>query len=308
MRNAFIDTVLEACKVRNDIYILSGDAGLGVFDQFREEYPDRFRNMGVAEQNTISFAAGLAMTGYKVFVYNIIPFLLYRCYEQVRNDICYEKLPVVLVGTGSGITYAPMGMSHYSVEDIGLVQTLPNLTVISPMDPVEARVGANYALDCGTPTYVRLAKRGEPTFHRDGSFDITVPQLLRDGTDTALVFHGSISLEVMAAYDVLSGRGSAPLVISVPMLQPLNAEVLLNMLSHVHHVVCVEEHFTNCGLGSMLAQHKSERSARWRLTLMGIPPQFIHKVGKAELLRSSFGISAAEIVRVVESASGWQEY
>jgi len=303
MRNAFINTVLDACKVRDDIFILSGDAGLGVFDQFKEEYPERFRNMGIAEQNTISFAAGLALTGYKVFIYNIIPFLLYRCYEQVRNDICYQELPVVLVGIGSGITYAPMGMSHYSVEDIGLVQTLPNLTTISPMDPVEARVAASYVLDCGRPTYVRLAKRGEPIYHFDRNFDITAPQLIRDGADTAVVFHGSISSEVVAAYDVLSARGCAPFVISVPTVQPLDAASLLAMLSTVHHVVCVEEHFTNCGLGSMLARLKAGQAAGWKLTCMGIPPHFIHKIGKTERLRSSFGISTAEIVHAVESAA-----
>lgn len=301
MRNAFIDTVLDACKARDDIYILSGDAGLGVFDQFREEYPDRFRNMGIAEQNTISFAAGLALTGYKVFVYNIIPFLLYRCYEQVRNDICYQELPVVLVGIGSGITYAPMGMSHYSVEDLGLAQTLPNLTTISPMDPVEARVAANYTLDWGKPAYVRLAKRGEPNFHNDSNFDITAPQLIRNGAVTAIIFHGSISDEVMAAYDVLSARNSAPLVISVPTVQPLDTTSLLDMLSTVLHVVCVEEHYTNCGLGSMLARLKAEQAVGWRLTCMGISPHFIHKIGKTESLRSSFGISSAEIIHAVES-------
>jgi transketolase len=301
MRNAFIDTVLDACKTRNDIYILSGDAGLGVFDQFREEFPDRFRNMGVAEQNTISFAAGLALTGYKVFVYNIIPFLLYRCYEQVRNDICYQELPVVLVGTGSGITYAPMGMSHYSVEDIGLAQTLPNLTTISPMDPVEARAAANYVLDCSKPAYVRLAKRGEPIFHHEGNFDITAPQLIRNGADTAIIFHGSISDEVMAAHNVLSARDCAPLVISVPTVQPLDTTSLLEILSAVRHVVCVEEHYTNCGLGSILARLKASQSVGWGLACMGIAPHFIHKIGKTANLRSTFGISAAEIIQAVES-------
>lgn len=301
MRNTFINTVIDACKTREDIFILSGDAGLGVFDQFKDEYPDRFRNMGVAEQNTISFAAGLALTGYKVFIYNIIPFVLYRCYEQVRNDICYQELPITLVGIGSGITYAPQGMSHYSVEDIGIVQTLPNLVAISPMDPVEARVAAEYALDCDKPVYVRLAKRGEPIFHGDSIFDITVPQIVREGTGTAIVFHGSISQEVMAACNLLNEKGIAPIVISVPTIQPLGSTSLMAMLSRVAHVVCVEEHFTNCGLGSMIARLKAEQSAIWKLSLLGITPHFIHKIRNCEGLRADYGISAADIVRVVES-------
>ncbi len=301
MRNAFINTIIDACRFREDIFILSGDAGLGVFDQFKEEYPDRYRNMGVAEQNTISFAAGLALTGYKVFVYNIIPFVLYRCYEQVRNDICYQELPITLVGIGSGITYAPQGMSHYSVEDIGLVQTLPNLVAISPIDPVEARVAAQYAIDCLKPVYVRLAKRGEPVFHQDEVFDITVPQIIKEGSGAAVVFHGSISQEVMAAYNVLKLNGRAPIVISVPTVQPLDTASLMGIFSRVDHVICVEEHFTNCGLGGMLARLKAEQSAPWKLSMLGIPPHFIHKIRHCEGLRAEYGISAADIVCVVES-------
>lgn len=303
MRNSFIDTIIAACKSRDDIFILSGDAGLGVFDQFKEEYPERFRNMGVAEQNTISFAAGLALTGYKVFVYNIIPFVLYRCYEQVRNDICYQELPVTLVGIGSGITYAPQGMSHYSVEDLGLVQTLPNLVAISPMDPVEAKQAANYALNCDKPLYVRLAKRGEPVFHQDEAFDVTAPQIIREGSGAAVVFHGSISDEVMAAYTVLQEKGRAPLVISVPTVQPLDTAALLSMLASVSHVVCVEEHFTNCGLGSMLLLLKAGQSPPWKLSLLGIPPHFIHKIRDCQGLRSDYGIAAADIVFEVESVA-----
>jgi len=304
MRNTFVDTVVEACRTREDIFILSGDAGLGVFDAFQREFPDRFRNMGVAEQNAISFAAGLALSGYKVFVYNIVPFVLYRCYEQVRNDICYQELPVVLVGIGSGITYAPMGMSHYSVEDIGLVQTLPNLVTISPMDPVEARAAALFALECDKPVYVRLAKRGEPVYHKETTIDIATSLVVREGTATALLFHGSISNAVMAAYDYLQSCGCPPLTVSVPTLQPLDADALLDICSRVRHVVCVEEHFSNCGLGGMLSRLKAERSVPWGLTVMGIPPRYIHEVGTTDGLRKLYGISSADIIRAVESVGG----
>ena len=166
-----------------------------------------------------SFAAGLSMTGFKVYMYNIIPFLLYRCYEQVRNDICYQELPVTLVGIGSGITYAPQGMTHYSIEDIGIARTLPNLEIISPVDPLEAKLAASYSLDCKSPVYVRLAKRGEPNIHKDENFDITKPQLIREGNKIAILFHGSIGTEVM---DSLEGMKETPMVISIPMLSPLD--------------------------------------------------------------------------------------
>jgi transketolase len=302
MRNTFIDTILAASATRDDIFIISGDAGLGVFDSFKEQYPERFLNLGVAEQNTISFAAGLALTGSKVLIYNIIPFVLYRCFEQVRNDICYQKLPVILVGIGSGITYAPMGMTHYSVEDLGLIQTLPNLVTISPMDPVEARVAAQYALDATAPVYVRLAKRGEPVFHSATSFDISVPQVVREGTGCAVLFHGSISNEVMAAWDILKDQGHAPALVSVPMVQPLDTRSLAGMLSGYRQVISVEEHFVTCGLGSMLARFKAESSAPWGLTTLGIPFNFIHDIRNCAGLRENFGIAAADIVAAVRRA------
>lgn len=234
MRNTFINTVLRANDKRSDLFIISGDAGLGVFDEFKDKFSDRYLNLGVAEQNMIGFSAGLALTGYKVFIYNIIPFLLYRCYEQVRNDICYQKMPVVLVGIGSGITYAPQGMTHYSVEDIGLALTLPNLTVISPIDPVEAKLAAQYCLAAKEPVYVRLAKRGEPNIHENDNFIITEPQILCEGEEVAILFHGSISAEVMAARAQLKTLKIFPRLIAVPTVQPLKADALYQALKGIN--------------------------------------------------------------------------
>jgi transketolase len=170
------------------------------------------------------------------------------------------------------------------------------------MDPVEAKAAADFALESDRPVYVRLAKRGEPCYSREGTPDVTRPQLVREGEGAAIVFHGSISLEVMTAAAMLQEQGLSPLLISVPMVQPLAVAPLLEMLSAVSHVVCVEEHFVTCGLGSMLARLRGERSARWELSLMGIPPQFIHEIGTTGELRAHCGIAAADIARVVAAA------
>lgn len=300
MRNSFVNTVLDACKERDDIFILSGDAGLGVFDQFKEDRPDRFLNMGVAEQNTIGFAAGLSMAGYKVLVYNIIPFLLYRCYEQVRNDICYQKLPVVLIGIGSGVTYAPMGMTHYSVEDIGISQTLPNLTTISPIDPIEAKLAATYALKANEPVFVRLAKRGEPNIHSDDCFDLKKPRMLADGAHCAIVFHGSVGTEVLEAKNILNKLGVNPKIISVPVVQPFDSSSLFSLLTNVEHVFTVEEHFINCGLGSILARELSKSSPGFRLHMLGLDNEFIHVIRDNAGMRDNFGISANRIAETVK--------
>ena len=299
MRNTFADTVIAASSERSDIFVITGDAGLGVFDTFKEERPDAFLNLGVAEQNAISFAAGMAMCGHKVFYYNIIPFVLYRCYEQVRNDVCYQNLPVVLVGIGSGITYAPAGMTHYSVEDIGLARTLPNLTVISPADPVEARLAAEYSLMAPEPVFVRLAKRGEPELHTEKSFDISRVQVLKEGSDVAIVFHGSISSEVMAADAELRLQGINPLILSVPMVQPIDSDGLLSALRGFKAVISVEEHFSTMGLGSILREIHSKFGPPWSIETLGIIPEFIHNVRDTEGLREHYGINAASITRKV---------
>ncbi|MBN1124172.1 MAG: hypothetical protein JXA82_04130 [Sedimentisphaerales bacterium] len=295
MRNTFANTFIHACDNRRDVFICSGDAGLGVFDDFQTTHPDRYLNMGVAEQNMIGFSAGLAMTGFKVFCYNIIPFVLYRCYEQVRNDICYQRLPVVLAGIGSGVAYAPAGMTHYAVEDIGIARTLPNLTVLSPIDPVEAEHCAKYALAATEPVYVRLAKRGEPTIHKDEQIDITLPCVLRQGQEIAVVTHGAIAAEVLAAADLLKEQNIHPRVISLTRIQPLNLEALISVLQGIRIIVTVEEHFAGSGLGSLLAGAWAEKKDTPKLITWGIPDAFIHAIRAGDRMREEFGLSALQI-------------
>ena len=304
MRNAFIDTVIAESHKRDDIFIISGDAGLGVFDDFSKKHPDRFLNLGVAEQNAIGCAAGMAMAGLHVYVYNIVPFVLYRCYEQVRNDICYQNLPVTLVGIGSGFSYAPMGMTHYSLEDIGLANTLPNLRVFSPADPDEAESAARQTFDGLGPTYVRLAKRGEPRIHKNIAPDVTGPLLLEQGQDLALVFHGTVVNEVLDAHKILREMGIAAKVISLPLVSPCPFDQLDAMLKGVSHVVCVEEHFVDSGLGSKLAFWSTQNQSQWRLSCMGIKPEYVHAVKKQDGMRDYFGITGVHISAHVKKILG----
>ena len=296
MRNAFVDTVIEASLQRDDIFIISGDAGLGVFDDFQKQRPGRFLNLGVAEQNMIGWAAGMALTGFRVYVYNISPFVLYRCYEQVRNDICYQKLPITLIGIGSGLTYSPMGMTHYSVEDLAITQSLPNLHVYSPADPAEAEAAARLSLVGDNPTYVRLAKRGEPRIHLGEALDVTRPLPLADGHDVALVFHGTVVNEVMEAQKRLDGMGVSAKVISLPQISPCPIDLLDDMLRNIPWVVSVEEHFVDSGLGSRLAFWHAAHRPEWDLSCLGIPPEYVHVVKKQDGMRQHYGLTAEHIV------------
>lgn len=299
MRNTVINKITEHAKNDESVFLIAGDAGFGVLDEYKKSFPDRFLNLGIAEQNMISFAAGLGLVGFKVFVYNLVPFVLYRCYEQVRNDICYQKLPITLIGIGSGVTYAPQGITHYSVEDIAIARTLPNLTILSPSDPVEAEKCAEYAIKSKTPVYIRLAKSGEPPIHKNKLRSIEYPIVLKKGDGVAILFHGSISIEVIKAVESLKKN---PMVISVPMVYPLNFTSLLEMLKNIHTLITVEEHFVDGGLGSIISDWLTKERLFFRLIKLGIKNEFIHAIKNNAGMRCKYGISSENIKNTIMEA------
>lgn len=301
MRNSVVNKITDFAKKNKKVFLVTGDAGFGVLDDYKNNFPERFLNLGVAEQNMISFSAGLALGGYKVFIYNIIPFLLYRCYEQVRNDICYQRLPVTLVGIGSGFTYAPQGVTHYSVEDIGIARTLPNLVVLSPSDPMEAAECAEYAMKSKKPVYIRLAKTGEKNIHQNHLQGIDKPLVVKEGKSVAVLFHGSISIEVMQAQ---AGLKKSPLLISVPMIQPLDFASLKKELKNIHSIITVEEHFSECGLGSIISDWIIREKFPFRLKKLGIKNEFIHAIKNNAGMRCKYGICADNIRKEIEGAFG----
>lgn len=295
MRTTFIKTLTGMAAEDESIYVVSGDAGFGVFEDYTSNYPDRYINSGIAEANATGYAAGMAMAGFNVFVYNIIPFVLYRCYEQVRNDICYQRLPVTLIGIGSGLTYAPGGMTHYSVEDLSLCLSLPNLTVISPVDGVETRAAVEYAGQCDGPVYIRIAKSGEPAMKERRTNSILSPEVIREGDDIALVTYGSVITEAMSAADRLKESGIELKVISIPTIQPLDMDTLLDQLHGITHVIVLEEHFQQGGLYTRLLEAMNGNQGKV-LHPMGIPNGFIHDIRNQSGMREMFHIDADAIV------------
>ncbi len=296
MRNSTINHLTEYAAADDNIFVIAGDGGYGVLDKYQQEMPKQYLNMGVAEQNAIGFAAGLAMTGRKVFVYNITPFVLYRCYEQVRNDICYQKVPVVLIGIGSGLAYAPGGMTHYSVEDIALARTMPGLEIISPADPVEACASVDYVMRSDKPAFIRIARGGEPKIHNERIEDISKPILMNKGSRTAVLFHGAVSVEVM---EMLKMAVEKPTVISIPMVSPLDFDCLEDMLEGVDRIVTVEEHYVVGGLGSIVGEWILDNDKPYKLKKLGVDYEFIHQVKNNKGMRELFGISSDKILKSI---------
>ena len=162
MRNAFAQAMTELAQERNDVCLLSGDIGNRMFDRYKEVAPTRFLNCGIAEANMMSMAAGMGLNGLRPVVYTITPFTTTRCLEQIRTGVAYHEAPVVIVGTGSGLSYAELGATHHSLEDIAILRSIPNLRICAPTDPLELVAQLRQAVSDGKPTYIRIGKKGEP--------------------------------------------------------------------------------------------------------------------------------------------------
>src|SRR5712691_8753697 len=162
MRNAFADEITKLGADDTRVVLLSGDIGNKLFDKFKQQAGNRFLNCGVAEANMMSIAAGMALSGLRPVIYTITPFTTTRCFEQIRVDVCYHKAPVIIVGTGSGLSYADLGPTHHSCEDMAILRTRPGMTVLAPADSTELRLALRQALSLGGPVYMRIGKKGEP--------------------------------------------------------------------------------------------------------------------------------------------------
>ena len=188
MRTTFINTLIELAKKDDRIFLITPDMGYSVLEKYRDEFPDRFLNSGIAEQNSISIASGLAASGKIVYVYDIIPFVTMRCFEQVRLDLAYNQTNVKLVGIGAGLTYGSLGTSHHAIEDIAIMRAIPNMTVLCPGDPIETRELICRSYETFGPMYIRLGKNGEPRIHPDGTrIEIGKAIDVTDGKDFALI-------------------------------------------------------------------------------------------------------------------------
>lgn len=296
MRNTAAKEIINYCRENEDGFLIAGDAGFGVWEDFQKELPSQYINPGINEQATIGLASGMALSGHKVFYYNIIPFVLMRCYEQVRLDICYHHVPVVLIGIGSGITYAPAGMTHYSVEDISLAKSMPNLNIISPSDPIQVQKALAYAIESKNPTYIRISRSGEPILF-ENTIDIQKPTYLKKGVKKAIIFHGSIVDEVLKASEELEDVS----IISLAMISPLPQAEILEIFKKYEKIYVVEEHFKEGGLGSILSDFAMENKIYVDVEKIAIKNEHIHKIGNCDYLRKELHIDSDSIIKKVQN-------
>ncbi|HCP11405.1 MAG TPA: transketolase [Planctomycetaceae bacterium] len=297
MRTAFIEQLIVAARSNPRIFLVVGDLGYSVVEPFAAEFPDRYLNAGVAEQNMTGLAAGLAAEGFHVFTYSIGNFPTLRCFEQIRNDVCYHKLPVTIVAVGAGVSYGNLGYSHHCVQDIACLRTLPGLSILSPADPGETRHCVEWLSKNPCPSYLRLGKAGEPRIH-DLAPDLQTPLKVRNQrASAAIVATGSILCEAVAASDQLAEQGIAVDVFSLTRLSPLTSRSLVD-LSGYQQILTVEEHVSAGGVGEMC---KSLLPRSIDVRNLSVSDELTSLVGSQSWLRAQAGLDACGIVAAVKA-------
>lgn len=292
MRTAFIQELILQARAHQEIFLVVGDLGFSVVAPFAEEFPARFLNAGVAEQNMTGVAAGLASEGYHVFTYSIANFPTLRCLEQIRNDICYHKLPVTVVAVGAGMAYGNLGYSHHAVQDIGILRTLPEMTLLSPADPGETRECVQWLAEHPGPSYLRLGKAGEPELHAVRGLD-RGPLLIREGMSrTALVASGSVLKVALEAHEQLKAQGETVPVYSLPWLKPVSPAFFAS-LTGFPRIIAIEEHVAEGGLAAVLRESLSPRT---EVCSLCVPEPLAQQVGSQPHLRGLAGLTVEKMV------------
>jgi len=240
MRNIFGKWISDCADRDDKLILLSGDIGYGLFDDFINKYPNRFINTGIAEQNMVGVAAGLAASGYRPIVYTIIPFLIYRPYEFIRNLICSQKLPVIMVGVGGGFSYDNLGYTHYALEDLSLAKSLPNLEIQIPYDRPSTLKCLNIAYEINKPTYIRLMKGGEVDIEIKNGYSY-YDNVIEYGNDFLFLTHGSICVEAIKACEILNNDYGIKCTIKV-IRTPNSLEV--GIIENFSKVILLEEHIS----------------------------------------------------------------
>lgn len=252
-------------------------------------------------------AAGMALSGLRPFVYTITPFTTTRCFEQIRVDVCYHDAPVVIVGTGSGLSYAKLGPTHHSLEDIAIMRTLPGMRVLAPCDSTELRLAMRAALEDSYPTYIRIGKKGEANIHTaPPKFKIGEAIIVRPGNDVSLLCAGNMMSETLKGADILKESGISAEVVSFHTVKPLDEIYLQNASARFKLLITIEEHSRIGGFGSAVSEWCSSNNRDAHHIILGADDKFMHEVGSQSYARKKYGLTAENIVaRVTKSLKAY---
>jgi transketolase len=295
MRKAFIQSLLKLAHTDERVMLLTADLGYLVIEEFIETFPHRFVNVGVAEQNMVGIATGLAEAGFIPYIYSITPFAALRPFEFIRNGPIYHNLPVRIVGVGQGVEYGINGLSHYALEDIGVLRTQPNLTIIAPADNAQTRNAVERTYDLPGPIYFRLSKDNVDIPELEGKFEIGQIQQVGHGTDLLMISTGAITQEAIQAARILAENGLNATILVIASISPSPEKQLIDMLSKFRCVFTLEAHYTTGGIGSLIAELAAENNLALKLTRFGFTSILNGTVGSAASIYALHGLSSEKV-------------
>jgi len=310
MRDVFIEGIYNRMSDDPSLFFLTADFGSPKLDRIRADYKDRFINVGIAEQNLVNVAAGLALEGYTVYAYAIAPFLIMRAYEQIRNNLSLlshtHQVNVNLVGVGGGLSYDVSGPTHHSVEDITIIRALPNMTVFSPSDWVLAEQFVDYTIRNKSPKYLRFDGKPQTNIHdRNTIIDFRKGFLeLARGTEVCIVSTGYMTRTALRAVEKLSKEGINAGLIDVFLIKPLPENEFYDAVRRYKHVITIEEAFVNKGgLDSLVVNILSAKGSGITVKRMGFGDAYVFDLGSRDYLHGMNGLDDENIVRSVQQLS-----
>ena len=294
MRAVFNKTLLEIAKKDPRIHMVLADIGFGEIEPFRDTFPDRYYNVGVAEQNMTGVACGIAMEGNIAVTYSIANFPTLRCLEQIRNDVCYHDANVKIVIIGGGVSYGALGMSHHSTEDLAIMRALPNIVIEVPCDNYEAVAATHAMIEHNGPFYYRCGYKGEKDIHSGPiDFKIGKANTVREGKDITLMFCGPIGAEVVKAADMLKEEGINCRIVSMHTIKPIDKEAIADACKTTDGIVTIEEHNIIGGLGAAVAEVIADEAlCPKKFKRLAFPDVNVAKIGGQAWIRDQYGLQA----------------
>lgn len=310
MRNAFIKRLGMLAGKDKNVFLLTADLGFKLFDDFRRRYPGRFINFGVAEANMVGSAAGLALSGKNIYCYSMVPFLTMRTFEQIRIDLCYHNLNVKLVGVGGGLVYGFEGVTHQAIEDLSIMRSLPNMSVVAPGDPFEVDALLAESVCHKGPLYMRLGKNNDPIVHSSPpDFRIGKGIVLKKGGDVTVMAAGTMLVTARAVSDKLTKKGIDVNLVSMHTIKPLDKKLVLDCAAGTWAIFTLEEHSVIGGLGSAVAEVLAESGCGVLFRRMALPDAYMADVGSAKYLLGKCGLSAENVTdRILKELKGTAKY
>jgi transketolase len=299
MRKAFASALGELAENDPRVMLLTGDLGFSVLEPFAERFPDRFVNVGVAEQGMVGLATGLAEAGFVPFVYSIATFASLRPYEFIRNGPILHSLPVRIVGVGAGLDYGFNGITHYALEDLAVMRAQPDIAILAPADPAQATAAVHASSAIEGPVYFRIGKASAAVPGLQGRFELGRLVLLGEGEDVAIVALGSIAGEAVRARELLAEQGIRATVAVVSSVQPAPVEDLVELLRELPLAITVESHYRTGGLGSLTAEVIAEHGLRCRLIRRAVDAMPRGLTGTAAFLEDFHRLSAPSLAESI---------